>query len=66
MMKPASQSGFPLRHNPKGTVDSICPHCYMTVSTRNIEGDLAALEANHICDQSDLFARSYPDRQEGS
>ena len=41
---------FPHRMNRDSTIDSICPHCYITIGTSSRESDLAAMEAAHICD----------------
>jgi len=45
-----SQHAFPHRMNPDGTVDSICPNCFMTIATAANESDLGRLEAFHRCD----------------
>lgn len=43
---------FPHRRNWDGTFDSICPSCFVTVTTKNSESELAAAEAAHVCDRS--------------
>jgi len=40
---------FSYRHNPDGTWDSICLHCYMTAASTPREDELQALERLHIC-----------------
>ena len=40
---------FPHRHNPDGTFDSICPWCFLTVSAKRNETELAGDESNHVC-----------------
>jgi hypothetical protein len=54
---------FPHRQNRNGTYDSICPKCYRTVGTRNVESDLAAEERVHICCVEDLLRRDMLARQ---
>ena len=51
-MHPAftTSARFPHRTNPDGTIDSICPHCYVTIGTAEWDSDLAAMEAAHLCD----------------
>jgi hypothetical protein len=51
----SSGGRFPHRQNSNGTYDSICPKCYRTIDTRNVEGDLAAEERVHICCVEDIF-----------
>ena len=41
---------FPHRFNPDGTVDSICPRCFVTVDSAAKELDLVVHEEQHICD----------------
>ena len=43
-------SEFPHRSNKDGTIDSICPGCFVTVGTATWEADLENLEPDHICD----------------
>jgi hypothetical protein len=40
---------FPHRVNRDGTFDSICPNCFVTIATRNVEAELEELEKAHIC-----------------
>ena len=40
---------FSYRHNPDGTWDSICLHCYMTAASTPREDELQALERLHFC-----------------
>jgi hypothetical protein len=44
-----TQQTFPHRRNPDGTFDSICPHCFRTVSHQESESDLAEFERSHVC-----------------
>jgi hypothetical protein len=41
---------FAHRFNPDGTVDSICPRCFVTVDSAAKELDLVVNEEKHICD----------------
>jgi hypothetical protein len=41
---------FAHRFNPDGTVDSICPRCFVTVDSAAKELDLVVNEEQHICD----------------
>jgi hypothetical protein len=45
------------RMNQKGTIASICPRCYMTLTTSTWEADLELEESVHQCElsQSRLF-----------
>jgi hypothetical protein len=50
MDAPKLPSGlFFYRHNPDGTWDSICLHCYMTAASSPSEDELQTLERLHIC-----------------
>lgn len=40
---------FPHRRNSDGTVDSICPKCFRTVSTQSDENLLIRFEQEHVC-----------------
>jgi len=40
---------FPHRKNEDGTIDSICPHCFMTIATSAHETDLSPMEDVHKC-----------------
>ena len=40
---------FSYRHNPDGTWDSICLHCYMTAASTPREDELRTLERLHVC-----------------
>jgi hypothetical protein len=42
-------SRFSHRHNPDGSIDSICRSCFVTVATATAEGALAAYERAHVC-----------------
>lgn len=50
----AKQNEFPRRHNHDGTIDSICPHCFVTVGTSTWESDLDRMEAVHVCEATRL------------
>jgi hypothetical protein len=41
---------FAHRRNADGTIDSICPICFVTVHTATCESDLSASEREHACD----------------
>lgn len=41
---------YPHRQNPDGSIDSICPRCYITVASASEEADLRRTEAAHVCD----------------
>lgn len=41
---------FPHRVNSDGTIDSICPHCFVTVGSSTSESNLERLEAEHLCE----------------
>jgi hypothetical protein len=51
-----SNEPFPHRGNKDGTIDSICPRCYMTVGTALNESELGEIEHSHICDPEDCPA----------
>ena len=54
---------FPHRQNDDGTYDSICTSCFLTVATARSEGELKALEKNHVCHSSLLAERGmYTDK----
>ena len=46
----SSSSHFPHRTNEDGIIDSICPHCFVTIGSSNCESDLEKMEAAHVCD----------------
>lgn len=50
----SSSSRFPHRINRDGTIDSICPHCYVTIGTSTWEADLERMEAAHVCEPARL------------
>lgn len=31
-------------------IDSICPHCFVTIGSSNCEADLEKMESAHVCD----------------
>jgi hypothetical protein len=47
LLKPS----FAHRHNPDGSLDSICTKCYQTVETAIEEEDLAGVERSHDCEE---------------
>jgi hypothetical protein len=51
----ASQSEFIHRMNRNGTIDSICPRCYETLTTSTWEAELEAVEAEHQCEHARLL-----------
>ena len=56
MQKAALMNRKPYAHrvNQNGTMDSICPHCFVTVGTSNWETDLKRMEAAHVCEPERL------------
>jgi hypothetical protein len=59
---------FPRRHNPHGTIDSICPECFATVATEKNEADLEAHEKAHVplCNGLNLEIMYHSDNREPS
>jgi hypothetical protein len=47
---------FAHRPNADGTIDSICPRCFLTIATATKEADLLQSEMGHDCDPQ-LIAR---------
>lgn len=47
---------FHYRNNRDGTIDSICPLCFLTVATAKRPEELRARELAHICERFDPFA----------
>jgi len=45
---------YPHRANKDGTIDSICPLCYVTLGTSHFEADLERMEVKHICNPARL------------
>ena len=45
----AMNAHFPHRTNYDGTIDSICPRCYITVGSSTRESDLKRMERAHVC-----------------
>lgn len=45
---------FPHRMNKNGTIDSVCPRCFVTVGCSTWEADLDRMEAAHVCEPSRL------------
>ncbi len=46
---------FPRRHNPDGSIDSICTECFATVASDRDERRLLARESDHVCDPVNLY-----------
>jgi hypothetical protein len=46
---------FHYRNNADGTVDSICPLCFLTVARGKEANELRARELAHACDRFDPF-----------
>jgi hypothetical protein len=42
------------RMNEDGTLDSICPRCFVTIGTSTWEADLDRMESAHRCDPEQL------------
>lgn len=42
------------RVNEDGTLDSICPCCFLTIATSTWEADLERMELLHVCDPNRL------------
>lgn len=42
------------RINEDGTLDSICPCCFLTIATSTWEADLERMELLHVCDPNRL------------
>jgi hypothetical protein len=55
---------YPHRTNPDGTIDSICPRCFMTIGTSFSESELEHIEAQHICD-AERFEYFEEEKSEG-
>jgi hypothetical protein len=51
---------FPHRMNEDGTIDSICPHCFVTIGCSTWEADLDRMEAAHICEPARLASFNGP------
>jgi len=49
-MPSSEQLKFAHRFIPDGTVDSICPRCFVTVGSASNETDLVPKEEHHVCD----------------
>jgi hypothetical protein len=56
----ASRKEFPHRHNRDGSFDSICPKCFVTVDTRDVEGQLQLAEKVHNCNGLNLSLKLHP------
>lgn len=50
MPLPSASSHFPHRVHEGGLIDSICPHCFVTIGSSNCERDLEKMESEHVCD----------------
>ena len=44
-----ARPNFPRRHNEDGTVDLICPFCFLTIATARNDAQLDGKEKNHDC-----------------
>jgi hypothetical protein len=51
-MVPFKRPAFPHRLNSDGSIDSICPKCFKTVGTADLEAKLHLLESTHVCPRS--------------
>jgi len=51
---------FPHRMNEDGTIDSICPLCFVTIGCSTWEADLDRMEAAHICEPARLASFNGP------
>lgn len=58
----SENSQFPHRTNQDGTIDSICPHCFLTIGSSSCESDLERMESAHVCDP--LLVSYYEERSE--
>jgi hypothetical protein len=45
---------YPHRCNRDGTIDSICPHCFVTIGSSMWESELELMELAHVCDAQAL------------
>jgi hypothetical protein len=55
MQEPYSErSRYPHRPNGDGTIDSICPRCFLTIGCSTWEADLEYMELRHVCDPDRL------------
>ena len=54
-MRTILASEFPHRSNKDGTIDSICPHCYVTIGRATWEADLDRMESEHVCNPQRLL-----------
>jgi hypothetical protein len=41
---------FPHRLNSDGDFESVCPDCFLTISSQHVESELRSPEQNHFCD----------------
>jgi hypothetical protein len=46
---------FAHRHNPDGTIDSICLRCYLTIASKSEEQELEDSEHHHACHPIHLY-----------
>jgi hypothetical protein len=53
---------YPHRQNRDGSIDAICPRCYVTIASSVCEAELERMEAAHVCDPALL---EYFDGQRG-
>jgi hypothetical protein len=50
MPEVSARCKFPHRTNADGTIDSICPRCYVTIASSTWEAELEGMEAVHVCE----------------
>lgn len=55
-MAQGSRTAFPHRHNPDGSIDSICSECFQTIAAASTEAQLEAAERVHDCKGFSLVA----------
>jgi hypothetical protein len=63
-MVQAARTAFPHRHNPDGSIDSICSECFRTVATAFTEAQLQAAERVHGCEGFSMVALYHRHRTE--
>jgi hypothetical protein len=50
----SARCNYPHRMNTDGTIDSICPRCYVTIASSTWEAELEVMEADHVCEPGRL------------
>jgi len=53
-MSRSTRATFPHRRNRDGSIDSICPKCFITIAKSRIEAELRWAESEHGCQGMDL------------